>query len=295
MQELVNPTVTVERKNILPSIGSVLSPIAGLISGGLDMLSQRMQNKWQSQQATLQNQRQMELSKYQYQQQKEMFNLANQYNTPASQMQRYKDAGLNPNLIYGQGTSGNAPNVLPQYKAPEYEANIRQPVSPAQSIDRGLDSAIRYQQLENLKAQRRILEADAMKKTNEAIWSPSFYRGRGLGSLYSSEGKQFDLQFKQGILPYRAGFSMLQEGLWYRQRMAELAKTNVDIALAGANRDLRTKEVAGYMTPLGKSLWNLGTTVAGGVLRGGASLLAKRNVLKGVKMIPGRGYYNRWK
>lgn len=36
-----------------------------------------------------------------------------QYNTPSAQMQRYKDAGLNPNLIYGQGSSGttSAPSV----------------------------------------------------------------------------------------------------------------------------------------------------------------------------------------
>jgi len=34
-------------------------------------------------------------------------NLTNFYNTPAAQMQRYIEAGLNPNLIYSQGTSGN--------------------------------------------------------------------------------------------------------------------------------------------------------------------------------------------
>lgn len=32
----------------------------------------------------------------------EMWNLANEYNSPAAQMQRYQDAGLNPNLVYSQ-------------------------------------------------------------------------------------------------------------------------------------------------------------------------------------------------
>lgn len=31
----------------------------------------------------------------------------NEYNTPASQMKRFQAAGLNPNLIYGQGSPGN--------------------------------------------------------------------------------------------------------------------------------------------------------------------------------------------
>lgn len=43
-----------------------------------------------------------------FEREKEMWNMQNFYNSPAEQMKRYADAGLNPNLIYGQGTSGNA-------------------------------------------------------------------------------------------------------------------------------------------------------------------------------------------
>lgn len=39
----------------------------------------------------------------------------NAYNTPKNQMLRFKQAGLNPNLIYGQGTAGNA-SELPKYE-----------------------------------------------------------------------------------------------------------------------------------------------------------------------------------
>lgn len=38
----------------------------------------------------------------------DMWNKQNEYNSPKAQMQRFQEAGLNPNLIYGQGTSGNA-------------------------------------------------------------------------------------------------------------------------------------------------------------------------------------------
>lgn len=40
-----------------------------------------------------------------------MWNLQNEYNTPKAQMERFQEAGLNPNLIYGQGTPGNAQKV----------------------------------------------------------------------------------------------------------------------------------------------------------------------------------------
>lgn len=37
-----------------------------------------------------------------------MWHMQNEYNTPAAQMQRLKEAGLNPNLVYGQMSSSNA-------------------------------------------------------------------------------------------------------------------------------------------------------------------------------------------
>lgn len=52
------------------------------------------------------------------------YNMQNAYNDPSAQMQRLKDAGLNPNLVYGSGdvanttkapTAGNAP--VPDLKA----------------------------------------------------------------------------------------------------------------------------------------------------------------------------------
>ena len=40
------------------------------------------------------------------------WNRENEYNSPEAQMQRYLDAGLNPNLVYGAGaSSGNAGNI----------------------------------------------------------------------------------------------------------------------------------------------------------------------------------------
>lgn len=48
---------------------------------------------------------------------KRMFDYQNAYNTPSKQMQRLRKAGLNPALMYGQGTTGNAqgyPQMQPQ-------------------------------------------------------------------------------------------------------------------------------------------------------------------------------------
>lgn len=65
-----------------------------------------------------------------YQRSVEMWNQQNLYNTPEAQMARFKQAGLNPHLIYNQGSSGLASsppqyqpaNLQYQYEAPQYGA-----------------------------------------------------------------------------------------------------------------------------------------------------------------------------
>ena len=39
------------------------------------------------------------------------WNMQNEYNSPKNVMARYKEAGLNPNLIYGNGTNASAGTV----------------------------------------------------------------------------------------------------------------------------------------------------------------------------------------
>lgn len=57
--------------------------------------------------------------------------MQNEYNLPKNQMQRLKDAGLNPNLIYGSspaGASGSAGSIAPSKAAPY---NFQNPVPPS--------------------------------------------------------------------------------------------------------------------------------------------------------------------
>lgn len=50
----------------------------------------------------------------------EMWNKQNEYNSPQAQMQRFAEAGLNPNLIYSHGSNGNNAQAA-QKNAPDFE------------------------------------------------------------------------------------------------------------------------------------------------------------------------------
>lgn len=60
-----------------------------------------------------------EAAELEYQRNVEMWNMENAYNTPAQQMARMIEAGLNPNLVYGSGNVvGNTSSGAPSYNAP---------------------------------------------------------------------------------------------------------------------------------------------------------------------------------
>lgn len=62
------------------------------------------------------------IAKYQAQKDQEFLAQQNAYNEPKSQMLRFQEAGLNPNLVYGQGNPGNqsSPQQYPEQKTVDY-------------------------------------------------------------------------------------------------------------------------------------------------------------------------------
>jgi ribosomal protein L25 (general stress protein Ctc) len=86
----------------------MLGPI---ITSAMGMFGAGLQNQNQNAQANLQHSRSLQAMQYQNKWNLQQWRRNNRYNSPAAQMARFKKAGLNPHLIYGQGTPGNAQNI----------------------------------------------------------------------------------------------------------------------------------------------------------------------------------------
>lgn len=114
--------------------GGILGSIFGGIFGNK---AQSDANATNLQIARETNQANRELAEYSYSQQLEQWHRQNQYNLPVNQMQRYADAGLNPNLIYGQGSNGNATSS-PTYPTPTMRAATVAPVNSFANSVRGM-------------------------------------------------------------------------------------------------------------------------------------------------------------
>lgn len=113
---------------------------------------------------------QMKLQDRAFAQNVQMWNLQNAYNTPKAQMERYEEAGLNPNIIYGSGSTsaGNAP-AAPSYEAPHYKGME-------------LNSIMAVMNLQNMQQQNELLRAQTAAAIAQAenTGMNTIYRGAEL-------------------------------------------------------------------------------------------------------------------
>lgn len=100
----------------------------------------------------------MKLADYQYSKDMEMWNKMNEYNAPSSQMDRYKAAGINPNLVAGSGGAGSA-TTMPRYQSPTASFNYKPPVDPMAMLSQYQDMAVRQANIDLLKSQKENVDA----------------------------------------------------------------------------------------------------------------------------------------
>lgn len=137
----------------------------GLITGGLSAGASALGSLFSSGQnkknvkRTIQAQKEMQ--EYEWQQNLALYNYNNAYNTPSAQMERLQEAGLNPNLVYGNGSvSGNTSGQLPRYDAsqPDYRGQQSQSGEFLGALSTYLDYATKTAQIDNLKATNEMIQ-----------------------------------------------------------------------------------------------------------------------------------------
>ena len=124
----------------------------------------------------------------------EMWNMQNAYNTPSAQMERLQAAGLNPNLVYGNGGATNTASDYPKYQAGEAPqvANIRAASRQLalQGFQTALNAKLQQSQAANLDADTEL------KGTQSKL------------TAVQKEIAMIDKQFQQGTLDERTQYQL---------------------------------------------------------------------------------------
>lgn len=194
-----------------------------------------------------------QLAKYTNSMNVENWKMQNQYNTPAAQMQRFKEAGLNPNLMYKQGNEGNA-GSLPNYQQPVTDVTMKNPFDLPQmagsTIGSYLDVKLKNAQTDNVKQQTQnavtknaqdILQLqyekqygsvarDFANKIAEQKWAETS-AGAKIAGLKATQTEM--------LLPYQ-NVALKAE---YDVKSRAMERYNLDIALLNQKKELNKAQI----------------------------------------------------
>lgn len=170
-----------------------------------------------------------------------MWQKQNEYNTPAAQIQRMREAGLNPALMYSQGNVGNAESVKSVSPAQ---------VQPVTGLSQGIASAgdaiadgiIKMEQVKQMRAQTRMLQAKADQTVASTMTHEDYTNY--LRAKIGLTNKQAELADSK--VAFQDIYNTSLPGLLYnRKRQGELSnqKLQVDMALQAAQLSLYRQKV----------------------------------------------------
>lgn len=121
----------------------------------------------------------------------EMWNMQNAYNSPASQMARLREAGLNPNLIYGGSGSTQVGNADSPAKM---ESDFHPMDNPIMGITKYADAKKSEATTDNLKAQNTVLTQEALLKASQTAKSLAEGQSAGVKAQIDKEMKNTSMQ-----------------------------------------------------------------------------------------------------
>lgn len=219
---------------------SLITGGANILGGLFGMGSQSSANKAN-----------MELAKYNWEQQKQMWHMNNEYNKPSAQMARYLEAGLNPNLIYGSGSAsaGNSTST-PTPQMPHVE-----PLTDGSFLGSAAAQAV------NTYNNQRIVNADVKQKESVAKYNLEAAQAKHeesilttlkqIGERYQNDKNEFERPFLARMYEAKAkefverARGLEQNNEWfdvtYNDRMTQLKQSGANLFKHGENLDASTK------------------------------------------------------
>lgn len=140
----------------IPIAAAAIAGGASLLGSGINAASTGRMNK-----------KNREFSEKMYERQKadtlDFWHQQNSYNSPEAQMARLQKAGLNPNLVYGNGSAVNTAGSIDTPHAQPYKGEAVQ-VDLPQAVDGYFNMQTQQQLLSNQKKQGDLLAMEALVK-----------------------------------------------------------------------------------------------------------------------------------
>jgi hypothetical protein len=145
--------------------------------------------------------------------------MQNDYNSPQMQMQRFKEAGLNPNLIYKQ-TNEAAPVRSTNYDTPKFNAPTPDLNMIGAVMGQNADIKLKEAQTNNLAKQNTVIEQDALLRQAQTAGEIARTTANSDANRRANELQKYSLQAAEQNL---------------RKTDVDISKTKLDMLLGFRN------------------------------------------------------------
>lgn len=204
---------------IAAGVGAIGSAIGSIGQKRRERLNQKRQHEYN-----------IALADHNFDNNLEMWDLQNQYNTPKAQMQRLQDAGINPHMAYSKGSVSNTSGTAPTYQAEGQNVGLSTALNPMGIISAYQGVRQTNAQVDNLQKQTELTSAKANTENLVQL-------AKGVGIL--NDKLKYDVNSK--LAPYQV-----------QQAKHNVNKTIAQIALAASQQAKNLSEVSltGYRKKL---------------------------------------------
>ena len=208
---------------------------AAVADGLIGLGTQWMNNKYQ--QSANDQDRQWQYGMYQMQRQDALadYNMQNQYNSPQAQMQRLRDAGLNPALV-GGNMSGNVAAAAPVRQANPGEYHPK-PLSAS-----GFGSSVSSALTNYFNIRQQEAQTDNLKKQNDVYTQDALLKAAQTASIAMQTARStYDLDLAKSLRSNTLEASELS----VRKQQQDLAAQgiNIDLSLQRNEREKKQLEL----------------------------------------------------
>lgn len=249
------------------------NPVGDLFRAGTAIAQQFIQRGTEKRNIERQKQANLELADRQYGHNLDMWNRMNEYNAPVKQMERLKEAGLNPHLMYGQGNTGNA-STMPQYQEQATDHRVT-PLRP-------LDTLQQYQNLQMSK--ENLLMARDQNRILNDTYEERVLGIRGEGYAKRSQSNILKAQARKAAVDASTAENLATYNVRSGQAQTQIkeaeAQYALDMAMArynNLNADTSVKQLnAAYQKLVNAAAKNGRTIESDGMIRGWTDILNGR-------------------
>lgn len=174
--------------------------IGAAVAGGIGLINNLISSRRSRLNNEKTNATNIWLAKYGYKKDLAQWQRENQYNHPSLQMDRLRQAGLNPNLVYGNGTvTGNTSGTGPKFNTPKAHFD-QKPMQIPQMLGMYQDFKMKKAQIDNVQTTTDLV---AEKRRNEEIKNGILINARDKGAIdlkYQPDLNEYSVQAKKKAL-----------------------------------------------------------------------------------------------